>query len=87
MKKRILGILITLVMLVGLMSVMSISASAETVTEYGLSIGGVPVTSDNCVIDSTDSTDITNGSATYDPDTKTLTLDNFSCSRDRKSVV
>ena len=29
MKKRILGILITLVMLIGLMSVMSIGASAE----------------------------------------------------------
>ena len=77
MKKRILSVLLTLVMLIGLVSVMSISASAETVTEYNLWVAGVPVTSENLVIDSADNGAIT-GSATYDPDSNTLTLNNFS---------
>ena len=75
MKKRILSVLITLVMLVGLVTVMSVSASAETVTEYDLWVGGVQVTDankDNIVVPGA------TGSATYNPDTKTLTLNNFS---------
>ena len=74
MKKRILSVLLTLVMLIGLVSVMSISASADTVT-YDLWIGGVQVTSankDNIVVPGA------TGSASFDPDTKTLTLNNFS---------
>ena len=51
-------------------------------TTYDLRVGGVQFTSDNLVIDSTDNSAITSGLATYAPDTKTLTLDNFSCSSD-----
>ena len=75
MKKRILSVLITLVMLISLVTVMSVSASAVETTTYDLWVGGVQVTSankDNIVVP--DAT----GSATYDPDTKNLTLDNFS---------
>ena len=75
MKKRILSVLITLVMLIGLVTVMSVSASAETATEYDLWVGGVQVTDankDNIVVPGAI------GSATYDPDTQTLTLNNFS---------
>ena len=77
MKKRILSVLITLVMLIGLVAVMGISASAETVTEYDLWVGGVRFTSGNLVIDSADDPAITGGSATYDPSTDIITLDNF----------
>lgn len=47
-------------------------------TTYDIWVGGVQVTSDNLVIDSTDSTAITGGSATFDPAANTLTLNNFS---------
>ena len=71
MKKRILGVLITLVMLIGLVTVMSISASADTVT-YGLWVGGEQFTSEKLTVTGG------GGTATYDPDTNTLTLDNYS---------
>ena len=47
-------------------------------TTYDLWVGGVQVTSANLVIDSTDSTAITGGSATFDPAANTLTLNKFS---------
>jgi len=53
-----------------------ITANAAT-AEYGVQIGGVKVTSDNLVIDNSDNSAIT-GTATYDPTSNTLTLDNFS---------
>ena len=52
-----------------------ITANAATV-EYDLWVGGVKVTGDNLVIDGSDNSAIT-GSATYDPTSNTLTLDNF----------
>lgn len=51
--------------------------NAEAATTYGLHVGNIEVTSENLTIDSSDTTDITSGSATYNPETKTLTLDNF----------
>ncbi len=50
------------------------------VTDYPLWVGGVQFTSENLVIDSTDDAGITGGKATYDPQTNTLTLDNFTYS-------
>ena len=47
-----------------------------TAPTYDLWIGGVQVTSDNLVIDSADNAVIT-GTATYDPDTNTLTLNDY----------
>jgi len=44
---------------------------------YNVWVGGVQVTSENTFIDSTDDPNITSGSATYDPSTKTVTLNNF----------
>ena len=46
-------------------------------TTYDIWVGGVQVTSDNLVIDINDNAAIS-GSATYDPATSTLTLDDFS---------
>ena len=45
--------------------------------KYDLWVAGVQLTGTNLVIDSTDSAAIS-GTATYDPDSKTLTLNNFS---------
>ena len=59
-----------------LLGTQPITANAAA-AEYGLSVGGVKVTSDNLVIDGNDNSAIT-GSATYDAENKTLTLDNFS---------
>ena len=69
--KRLLSILIA----IALMATMSVTAFA--VEEPTLYVAGVAVTSDNLEINSADNGAIT-GSATYDPDTKTLTLNNFS---------
>ena len=48
---------------------------AEEPTDYHLTVGGVPVTSDNAA--SITGEGIT-GKASYDPETSTLTLENFS---------
>ena len=69
--KRLLAILIAITM----MATMSVTVFA--VEEPTLYVAGVAVTSDNLEINSADNGAIT-GSAKYDPDTKTLTLDNFS---------
>ena len=69
--KRLLSILIA----IALMATMSVTAfAAEEPTLY---VAGVAVTSDNLEINSADNGAIT-GSATYDPSTNTLTLNNFS---------
>ena len=47
-------------------------------TSYDLWIGDIQVTSTNLTIDSSDTTDITSGSAVYNPENSTLTLTNFS---------
>ena len=47
-------------------------------TSYNLWIGDIQVTSTNLTIDSSDTTDITSGSAVYNPENSTLTLTNFS---------
>ena len=73
MKKRILSVLITVVMLIGMLPT---AVFAEGTTPYDLYIGGVQFTSGNLVIDSTDSAAIS-GSATYNPELNTLTLNNF----------
>ena len=69
--KRLLSILIAIVLM------LSLSVTAFAAEEPTLYVAGVAVTSDNLEINSADNGAIT-GSATYDPDTKTLTLDNFS---------
>lgn len=61
----------------GVLSTNSPSINNAEATTYGLHVGNIEVTSDNLTIDSSDTTEITSGSATYNPETKTLTLDNF----------
>ena len=71
MKKRILSVLITVVMLIGMLPTAVFAAE----TTYDIRVGGVQVTSankDNIVVPDA------NGSAKYDPTTNTLTLNNFS---------
>ncbi|MBR3243100.1 MAG: hypothetical protein IKF90_10435, partial [Parasporobacterium sp.] len=73
-----LSILLTLAMVLGLMSGMTLTAYAEgDITPYPLRVGGVQVTSANLTIDSQDNEAIS-GSAVYDDSTNTLTLTNFS---------
>ena len=69
--KKLLSILIAIALM------LSLSVTAFAAEEPTLYVAGVAVTSDNLEINSADNGAIT-GSATYDPDTKTLTLDNFS---------
>ncbi len=69
--KKLLSILISIALM------LSLSVTAFAVEEPTLYVAGVAVTSDNLEINSADNGAIT-GSAKYDPDTKTLTLDNFS---------
>ncbi len=72
--KRLLSILIAIALMLSL----SVTAlAAEEPTTYKLWVAGVQVTSDNLEINSADNGAIT-GSATYDPSTNTLTLNNFS---------
>ena len=73
MKKRILSVLLTLVMLIGMLPTAVFAAE----TTYDLWVGDVRFTSGNLVIDSADDPAITGGSATYDPSTDIITLDNF----------
>ena len=69
--KKLLSILIAIALM------LSLSVTAFAAEEPTLYVAGVAVTSDNLEINSADNGAIT-GSATYDPDTKTLTLNNFS---------
>ena len=70
--KRLPGIMSCLVMVFGLMSWFAIEVRADE--SYGFSVGNVTVNDTNC-------NDIqcsqTEGTAKYDPDTRTLTLDGF----------
>ena len=72
MKKLILSVLIAVVMLI-LMLPTAVFAEGET---YKISVGGVAITSTNLTVNGD------TGTATYDPATSTLTLNNFSCSSD-----
>ena len=69
--KKLLSILIAIALM------LSMSVTAFAAEEPTLYVAGVAVTSDNLEINSADNGAIT-GSATYDPTTNTLTLDNFS---------
>lgn len=73
--RKLFAFLLSLALLLGLLPGMSLTAYAAAA--YNLWVGGVQVTSDNLIIDNSDSTAI-NGSATYDPEAHTLTLENFS---------
>ena len=55
---------------------------SEDISIFNLRVGGEQVTSRNLVIDENDNSDITSGSATYDPHSNTLTLNNFTYSGD-----
>lgn len=71
MKKRILSMLLAIVMVMALLPTVAFAAE----TTYDLWVGGVQVTSankDNIVVPGA------TGTATYDHDSKTLTLNNFS---------
>ena len=70
--KRILSMLLAVVMVCSLLPTVAFAVEEPT-----LYVAGVAVTSDNLEINSADNGAIT-GSATYDPSTNTLTLDNFS---------
>ena len=72
MKKRILGVLIAVVMLILILPT-AVFAEGES---YNISVGGVAITSTNLTVNGD------TGTATYDPATSTLTLNNFSCSSD-----
>ena len=73
MKKKILGVLIAVVMLMCILT-LAISAADD---EYVLYVGGVQITDDNLTVDSSNCASVESGSATFDPATKTLLLDNF----------
>ncbi len=72
--RKLLSLFLALALCIGLMPAVAVPVHAAS---YDLWVGGVQVTSDNLVIDSTDNAAITSGSATYAPATKTLTLNNF----------
>jgi len=77
MKKRILSVLITVVMLIGMLPTTAFAVE----TTYNVWVGGVQVTSankDDITTAITEAGGTADGTATYDPDTKTLTLNNFS---------
>ncbi|WP_455721484.1 MBG domain-containing protein [Agathobacter sp.] len=66
-KKKIWAYLLTLAMVVTMLSGVSVTAKADDVTSYDLWIGDQEVTSDN----------LSGTGWSYDPDTSTLTLDNY----------
>ncbi len=70
MTKRFLSMLLAIMMVVGLMPAASLTALAATTT-YDLWVGGEQVTSEKLTVAGT------TGTATYDPDTNTLTLNDY----------
>ena len=72
MKKKLLGILLSLALMPGMMPGISLTAYADTV-EYSLYVGDIQVTSDNAAsITGSDP-----AKASYDAATNTLTLNNY----------
>ena len=78
MKRRIMSIFVTVLMVFAMMPMTALPAYAES---YNLWVGGVQITSENCNaiqnVLTQEGTSVT-GAMSYDPSTKTLTLDNFS---------
>ena len=81
MKTRIISALFAAVMLSGIMPI-AVHADA---TAYNLWVADVQITDSDLVIDTTDE-GVTSGKATFDPQTNTLTLDNFSCECDSRCI-
>lgn len=80
-KKR-LSVILILVLILGLMPQMALTVKADPV-EYKLWVGGTRVTSDNASnIPAAIPENQTGGTASYDAETKTLTLDNYKYSGD-----
>ena len=79
--KKILSLLLVIAMMVTL----AVTVSAEETTTCDLQVADVPVTDvnkDDITAAITAAGGTADGTATYDPVTNTLTLDNFSCSSD-----
>ena len=77
MKKRILSVLIAVVMLIGMLPTAVFAAE----TPYDLWVGGVQVKSankDDITTAITEAGGTADGTATYDPESETLTLNGFS---------
>ncbi|SEF76824.1 Putative Ig domain-containing protein [Butyrivibrio sp. Su6] len=70
-KKRFLGILLSLALMLGMTPWMSLTAYADNVTNYNLSVGGTEVTSSNA------SNIVGDNTASYDATNNTLTLNGF----------
>ena len=75
MKKKLLAILLSMVMLVGLMPFTALAADS---TAYDIWVDGVQVTSEN-------KDDLCGGTVSYDPTTHTLSLDNATLDSDTLS--
>ena len=75
MKKKLLAILLSMVMLVGLMPVTALAADP---TVYDIWVDGVQVTSEN-------KDNLFSGTVSYDPTTHTLSLNNATLDKDTKS--
>ena len=75
--KKILSFAMAVLLMVGLFPT---RVRADDIYNYHVWIAGVQFTSENLEIDSTDSSSITSGKATFDLETRTLTLDNLVCS-------
>ena len=79
---RMLGILLVIALVIGLMPQMALTVEADPV-EYSLWVGGTRVTSNNASnIPAAISQNQTGGTASYDAETRTLTLDNYKYSGD-----
>ncbi len=82
-KTMIISLLMFAICLCGFLGLGTLTVSAadtgDTLTSYDLYVGGIQFTSENTVIDSEDNDKII-GSATYNPDDNSLTLDNFEIS-------
>ena len=84
---RMLGILLVIALVMGLMPQMALTAEADPVESYGLWVGGTRVTSNNASnIPAKVSANKTEGTASYNAETKTLTLDNYKYSGDCEDV-
>ena len=81
-KRKLLSFLLTLAMVLGLGPWISLTARAET-TQYNVWVGGTRVTSENANdIPAAVPGNKTGGKASYNAETKTLSLDNYKYSGD-----